>query len=372
MTNPVPFWSVDGACSPANIFQDGNKGDNGSPCLRNILPVGVGTRMIKDLSPGAGSSTFGGSAAMTGVDAVWRLWLSADDGTDGQELYRLQATLYPVLTLHSDLNAGAASSGPQGLFRHSPGALGSAYFSADDGTNGRELWKVSTSTGLTDNVTFVADINPGPGSSNPSGFQAGNAPGGGVPAIVIFAADDGTNGREIWKVDTNGALMIQDINPTAGVSSDPQSLTTVVLVANTDIRVFFTADDGVNGRELWATDGTPEGTLLFQDLHPGPDGSSPERLTAAPGRLFFLADDGAHGVELWVLPVPAAEPFRRGDSNADGAVDISDAVAVIGFLFLAGAEPTCLDAADAEDSGVVDISDAISLLSYLFLDAPPP
>ena len=31
--------------------------------------------------------------------------------------------------------------------------------------------------------------------------------------------------------------------------------------------VFFTADDGSHGQELWSTDGTPEGTALVKDIH---------------------------------------------------------------------------------------------------------
>ena len=58
--------------------------------------------------------------------------------------------------------------------------------------------------------------------------------------------------------------------------------------------------------------------------------------------------------------------FRRGDVNADGAADLSDAVATLEFLFTGG-ELTCHDAADANDDGVVDLSDAVSLLALLFL-----
>jgi hypothetical protein len=59
--------------------------------------------------------------------------------------------------------------------------------------------------------------------------------------------------------------------------------------------------------------------------------------------------------------------FLRGDANRDGKVDLSDAVAALGFLFLGTGEPACLDAADADDSGVVEITDAIYLLGALFL-----
>ena len=68
--------------------------------------------------------------------------------------------------------------------------------------------------------------------------------------------------------------------------------------------------------------------------------------------------------------VPGA--FRRGEANGDGAIDISDPVAVLGWLFLGGDEPWCLDAADSDDTGVIDLSDAVYTLLYLFLAGDPP
>ena len=58
--------------------------------------------------------------------------------------------------------------------------------------------------------------------------------------------------------------------------------------------------------------------------------------------------------------------FRRGDPNASGAVDISDAVMVLNFLFSGGVTIDCLDAADANDSGELDISDGMFILNFLF------
>ncbi|MBI4604971.1 MAG: hypothetical protein HY721_23665 [Planctomycetes bacterium] len=112
---------------------------------------------------------------------------------------------------------------------------------------------------------------------------------------------------------------------------------------------------------------------------------------AAPGRavhvyrepgvytasLTVATAEGAVAAQVEVTveagPVPAAT-FRRGAVNADGSVDISDAIAILFYLFLGGAEPACLDAADVNDDGAVDISDAVRLLGYLFagLPAPPP
>ncbi|MCA8960687.1 MAG: dockerin type I repeat-containing protein, partial [Planctomycetes bacterium] len=64
--------------------------------------------------------------------------------------------------------------------------------------------------------------------------------------------------------------------------------------------------------------------------------------------------------------------FVRGDASRDGAVDISDAVSILGYLFAMGPTPSCLDAADVDDSGDLNITDPIYLLSYLFTAGPQP
>ena len=71
--------------------------------------------------------------------------------------------------------------------------------------------------------------------------------------------------------------------------------------------LYFTADDGVHGRELWRTDGTDVGTMMINDLTPA-GLTGPSGLEAAGDALYFSANDGIHGRELWRLgpPMPAA------------------------------------------------------------------
>lgn len=98
---------------------------------------------------------------------------------------------------------------------------------------------------------------------------------------------------------------------------------------------------------------------------------------------LFDAEGSRSAVLRRVLPFESSLPrilldlstFRRGDSNASGTVDISDALNTLGTLLLGTGAIPCADAADANDDGRVDISDAVATLSVLFLGSnliPPP
>lgn len=68
-------------------------------------------------------------------------------------------------------------------------------------------------------------------------------------------------------------------------------------------------------------------------------------------------------------------PFRRGDVNADGSVDLSDAVTILGALFTGTVLSDCEDVVDTNDDGQINIGDAVSLLGLLFVGGgplPPP
>lgn len=68
-----------------------------------------------------------------------------------------------------------------------------------------------------------------------------------------------------------------------------------------------------------------------------------------------------------LCPNPSGDPFRRGDCNNNGTVDISDAVSTLASLFIGEVDPDCDDACDSNDDGAMDISDAVATLGVLFL-----
>lgn len=113
---------------------------------------------------------------------------------------------------------------------------------------------------------------------------------------LFFQANDGVAGEELWRYDpAAGAAMLADIYPGSG-ASQPQNLTVL------DQRLFFTAYDDDYGRELWVYDtANPDvGVSRLADIQAGSIGSFPERLIPLDGRLYFEADDGIEGRAIWV------------------------------------------------------------------------
>jgi len=85
------------------------------------------------------------------------------------------------------------------------------------------------------------------------------------------------------------------------------------------------------------------------------------------GREIIAVGTGSFSEILRVKAEPGApQPFLRGDVDQSGAVDLGDAVTILGHLFRNGDAPACPDAADADDSGSLSITDAIAILNHLF------
>jgi len=178
-------------------------------------------------------------------------------------------------------------------------------FAAHDGAFGMEPW---VSDGTPEGTFLLADAWPGgAGSLEWMGDGAFFVEAGG---LAFFVANDGSHGKELWVTDGSpeGTLLVLDIRP-GPTGSEPMELAAI------GTRLFFNADDGVNGRELWTSDGTPAGTALFQDVAAGPGSSSPAELMPSGWAGFFSADDGLTGRELWAFHL---------DDDLDGEPNLTD------------------------------------------------
>jgi Ca2+-binding EF-hand superfamily protein len=81
------------------------------------------------------------------------------------------------------------------------------------------------------------------------------------------------------------------------------------------------------------------------------------------------SDDDTVQLALVALGGSVEASFIRGDTDGNAAVDVSDAVGMLRFLFQGASAPACLDAVDANDDGSLDLADATTLLGVLFLGA---
>ncbi len=77
-------------------------------------------------------------------------------------------------------------------------------------------------------------------------------------------------------------------------------------------------------------------------------------------------------VTILVMTFPPPFLFLRGDVDLSFSLNLTDCIALLGFLFNGGAAPVCYDAADLNDSGAIDVSDPIYILNFLFIGGNPP
>ena len=138
-------------------------------------------------------------------------------------------------------------------------------------------------------------------SSNPSSIVLNPNP----SFRIYLTANDGDHGVELYTFAPNAGepkpTLVRDIHP--GASSHPDQLTPL------GDSVFFVADDGFVGRELWKSRGTLASTELVADIRTGGESSNPSSLTVMNGVLYFTAtDDNEREVLLSFDPDTDASP----------------------------------------------------------------
>lgn len=81
-------------------------------------------------------------------------------------------------------------------------------------------------------------------------------------------------------------------------------------------RLFFRANDGVSGEELWMYNES-EGASLAANVAPGSGASLPAPMAAMGGKLYFSASDGMKGHTLWVYDPARVEADAELINTAD-------------------------------------------------------
>ena len=166
-------------------------------------------------------------------------------------------------------------------------------FSAFDDLHGTELWKINDTHSGAD---ILKDIYPGSKNSGSGYLNVTNG-------NLYFSANDGTNGFQLWK--SNGTETGTNIVTIIPASLSFPSGAFISYLTTVGQNVFFLAIDSLHGAELWKSDGTEEGTNLVKDIRLGIDFglssyiTEEHPFTEMNKILYFPANDGVHGFELW-------------------------------------------------------------------------
>jgi ELWxxDGT repeat protein len=237
--------------------------------------------------------------------------------------------------------------------RHLTAFNGKLYFTVETGASGRELW---TSDGTDTGTHLLTDINPGPDSALDTRY-------GPEPDFTIvddqlfFVADDGTNGDELWVTDgtSAGTHLVKDL--TSG-SYPPHALTAM------GGRVYFAVSTAAYGEEVWSSDGTAANTVLLADIKDGSGSSRPSALFAHDGTLYFGAEDETHGDEL---RVSNGVPSVTTTVTSDATVDFGETGVDLAFSGVGAAGEVTVEKLDTSPSGTDGLPSGETVSSYRFV-----
>lgn len=141
---------------------------------------------------------------------------------------------------------------------------------------------------------------------------------------IYFPANDGVTGRELWVHDTTNSStwQVADISAVNDCFNGGAAISYLTLIES---RLYFKACDGTSGIALWAHEPSNESTWLVADINPSNSsstfirpGTTPQKFLNMGSMIFFVGDDGVTGDELWIHDSSNGTTWRVTDIYPGG------------------------------------------------------
>lgn len=231
------------------------------------------TFMVKDINPSTTANGVSGGI----ININDKIYFNANTPSSGNEPWVTDGTSEKTEML-KDINPGSASSNPN-FIRQSE----KIYLIAESPVVGRELWE---SDGTTDGTKLLSDSNLSGDLVSYWDAKIGDE--------VFIAANIGEKGYELYKIIDNKLELVKDINPGTG-----SSLTFTPPIVHNNI-LYFVANDGVNGFDVWTSDGIE--TKIIQNFE-SIDGVFPQikLIKVIDDKLYFIQNVKDIGYELYAI-----------------------------------------------------------------------
>lgn len=259
-----------------------------------------GTVLLKDINVGTS-----GSSPSAFKKALGKVFFNASNPSvsTNRGLYVTDGTSAGTIRLIHATESAVTYAGTYNGFE----CNGKFIFEAHTSANGVELW---VSDGTVAGTQLLKDINPGAGNGIPLSFGIPSGTYKVVNNKLFFHANDGVNGEELWVTDgTNaGTFMLKDINVGAGNGISHNQGADKLGEFNNEL--YFNAVDASNTHRLYKSDGTVSGTILLNNV------SKANSFTSFNNKLYFFGETLASGRELWISDGTVSGTALLKDINA--------------------------------------------------------
>lgn len=291
-THGVELFEYDGTNPPSLVADISSGAFNGSPRNFHVyngkvyfssatdfggfelcIYEGVNAIVIIDVNPGSLSGSTGPI-----ISYKDKIYFQGTNGLIGESEFMIFDPITNTVSLVSDINVGTVGSYPENFIIHND----ILYFAATTNSHGKELYSYNGTS-----VVRLTDVSSGTGNgvkAEPKNLFAYND-------FIYFSGSVNGSDYQLYRYNpaNNTAQLAFKINNSGSASIEG--------FTNYAGKLYFVANDGVNGRELWVHDGT--NTSIVFNLNPAAGSGADFDLIVYNDLLYFSGNDGNSGFELY-------------------------------------------------------------------------